>query len=132
MKIVFQNAARAALVAAFLLTGNAFATAQDAQTQPDNTKVNQRDRSSDEVTADQQKPNLSDLDITKQIRHSIAQDKSISTYGHNVKVITQNGMVTLKGPVRSEDEKHAIASKAAEIAGGRDKINDEMEIKPQQ
>jgi osmotically-inducible protein OsmY len=41
-------------------------------------------------------------------------------------------MVTLKGPVRSEDEKHAIASKAAEIAGGRDKINDEMEIKPQQ
>ncbi|MGA7286898.1 MAG: BON domain-containing protein [Terriglobales bacterium] len=132
MRIALQNVARAALVAAFLLSGCAFATAQDSQTQPDNTRVNQRDRSPDEATADQQKANRSDRDITQQIRRSIAKDKSISTYGHNVKVITQNGMVTLKGPVRSEDEKQSIESKAAEIAGGNDKINDQMEIKPQQ
>lgn len=132
MRIALQNVARAALVAAFLLAGCAFATAQDSQTQPDNTRVNQRDRSPDEATADQQKANRSDRDITQQIRRSIAKDKSISTYGHNVKVITQNGMVTLKGPVRSEDEKQSIESKAAEIAGGNDKINDQMEIKPQQ
>ncbi|MFY9906136.1 MAG: BON domain-containing protein [Terriglobales bacterium] len=132
MRIALQNVARAALVAAFLLSRCAFATAQDSQTQPDNTRVNQRDRSPDEATADQQKANRSDRDITQQIRRSIAKDKSISTYGHNVKVITQNGMVTLKGPVRSEDEKQSIESKAAEIAGGNDKINDQMEIKPQQ
>ena len=57
------------------------------------------------VTADQQKANPSDRDTTRQIRRAIVKDKSISTYGHNVKIITQNGMVTLKGPVRSEDEK---------------------------
>ncbi len=132
MKVVLPNIARASLCAAFLLTGCALATAQDSQSnpQPDNTRVNQRDRSSDEATADRQKANRSDRDITQQIRRSITNDKSISTYGHNVKVITQNGMVTLKGPVRSEDEKQAIESKAAEIAGGNDKINDQMEIKP--
>ncbi len=132
MNLALQNVARAALVAAFLLPAYAVATAQDSQTQPDNTKVNQRDRSPDEATADQQKSNRSDRDMTQQIRRSIAKDKSISTYGHNVKVVTQNGMVTLKGPVRSEEEKQAIQSKAAEIAGGNDKINDQMEIKPQQ
>jgi hyperosmotically inducible periplasmic protein len=59
------------------------------------------------------------------------EDKSLSTYAHNVKIITQNGMVTLKGPVRSEDEKKAIEAKAAEVAGG-DKVTNEMDIKPKQ
>lgn len=73
----------------------------------------------------------SDRDITRQIRRSVEKDKSISTYGHNVKIITQNGMVTLKGPVRSEEEKKAIEAKAAEVAGA-DKITNEMEVKPKQ
>ena len=90
--------------------------------------MNQRDRNANEPTADQQKSNQSDLDLTKQIRQAIVNDKSISTYGHNVKVITQNGMVTLKGPVRSEEEKKAIAAKAAEVAGA-DKVTDEMDVK---
>jgi len=59
------------------------------------------------------------------------EDKSLSTYAHNVKVITQNGMVTLKGPVRSEEEKRAIEAKAAEVAGG-DKVTSEMDVKPKQ
>ena len=56
-------------------------------------------------------------------------DKSLSTYAHNVKVITQNGQVTLKGPVRSDDEKRAIEAKAAEIAG-ENKVTSELGIKP--
>jgi osmotically-inducible protein OsmY len=70
-------------------------------------RVNERDRSKDEPTADQQKDNRSDQDITQQIRQSIMKDKSLSTYAHNVKIITQNGQVTLKGPVRSEDGRSA-------------------------
>jgi hyperosmotically inducible periplasmic protein len=98
--------------------------------EPDNTKVNKRDRDRSEPTADQQKGNVSDRDMTKKIRQSIIADKSLSTYAHNVKVISQNGVVTLKGPVRSEDEKKAIESKAMEVVGSGGRINNEMSVKP--
>ncbi|HEY4085340.1 MAG TPA: BON domain-containing protein [Bryobacteraceae bacterium] len=100
-----------------------------AQTQPDNTKVNQRDRSSAEPTADQQKMNSSDQKLTASIRKSILDDKSLSTYAHNIKIISQDGTVTLKGPVRSEDERKSIVSKATAAAGNA-KINDELSVKP--
>ena len=57
-------------------------------------------------------------------------DKSLSSYAHNVKIVSQNGTVTLKGPVRSEDEKKAIMAKAVEVAGSADKVTDEMTVKP--
>jgi len=116
---------------AFLL---ALASAQDspsAAPAPDNTRVNERDRNKAEPTADQQKENRSDRDITQQIRQSLMKDKSLSTYAHNVKIIAQNGMVTLKGPVRSEEEKTAIEAKAAEVAG-KDKVTSQLEVKPKQ
>jgi osmotically-inducible protein OsmY len=111
------------------LTFIAPAIAQD--TPPDNTKVNKQDRGAGAVTADQQKNNLSDRELTQKIRKAVVSDKSLSTYAHNVKVISQNGSVTLKGPVRSEDEKKTIVAKAAEIAGGADKVTDELTVKPQ-
>ncbi len=130
---VLQYAFRSALMASVMMAGCALGNAQDATSNPqaDNTKINQRDRNTNEPTADQQKANTSDRDITKQIRQAIIQDKNISTYGHNVKVITQNGMVTLKGPVRSEEEKRAIEEKAAQVAG-EGKITNELEIKQKQ
>lgn len=97
--------------------------------QPDNTKVNERDRATNEPTADQQKNNRTDLDLTKNIRKSIMDDKSLSTYAHNVKVISQNGTVTLKGPVKSDDEKKAVLSKAVAVAGSADKVVDQMSVK---
>ena len=75
-------------------------SAQEGSTPADDTTVNQRDRNPNEPTADRQKNNPSDRDITQQVRQAIMKDKSLSTYAHNVKVITQNGQVTLKGPVR--------------------------------
>ncbi len=88
-----------------------------AQTKADNTTVNTRDRDTSQPTADQQKNNKTDLAITRDIRRAIVADKGLSTYAHNIKVITQNGAVTLKGPVRSEDEKKAIEAKAIDVAG---------------
>lgn len=96
---------------------------------PDNTKVNRQDRDANQPTADQQKNNATDLDLTKNIRRSIVEDKSLSSYAHNVKVISQNGTVTLKGPVKSEAEKSAIISKAVSLAGGADKVIDQMSVK---
>lgn len=97
-------------------------------TQPDNTKVNKRDRAKHEVTADNQKENATDRDLAKKIRRAVVQDKSLSTYAHNVKIIARNGTVTLKGPVHTEDEKKAIEAKAAEIAG-RDNVKSEISVK---
>src|ERR1700730_15931025 len=135
MKFLLQNTVRTALFAGLLLSGWALAGAQDNNqtTTPsaDNTKINQRDRNPKEATADRQKMNPGDRETTKQIRQAIEKDKSISTYGHNVKVITQNGMVTLKGPVSSEEEKKAIEAKAAEVAGA-DKITSQLEVKEKQ
>jgi osmotically-inducible protein OsmY len=130
MKVNAGNIIRTALCAS-LLGGWAFAGAQDTQSNapPDNTKINQRDRSADSPTADQQKMNPSDRETTKQIRQAIEKDKSISAYGHNIKIVTENGMVTLKGPVRSEEDKRAIEAKAAEVAGP-DKVADQLEIAP--
>ena len=106
--------------------------AQDADTRqsqqaPDNTKINQRDRSKSEPTADQQKNNPSDRELARQIRRAIVKDKSLSTYAHNIKVIAQDGMVTLKGPVNSQEEKQAIEAKASAIAG-QGKITNEIEV----
>ena len=131
-----KHAAVSALIAmAFMVAGSL--TRSQAQstepqaTSPDNTKMNAQDRDKASPTADQQKDNRSDREITQQIRQSLVKDKSLSTYWHNVKVITQNGQVTLKGPVRSDDEKKAIEGKATEVAG-ENKVTSELNIKPQQ
>ena len=90
---------------------------EPAEHKADNTAVNKRDRNKQEPTADQQKANTSDRTLAKDIRHALTSDKSLSTYAHNVKVIAEHGMVTLKGPVRSEEEKREVEAKAAEVAG---------------
>ena len=109
-------------------TGTDSTQAQTAQ--PDNSKMNSPDRNADSPTADQQKENQSDREITRRIRESVAQDKSLSTYAHNVKIVTQNGQVTLRGPVRSDDEKRAIDAKATEVAGNG-KVTNELNVKSQ-
>jgi hyperosmotically inducible protein len=99
------------------------------QAAPDNTKQNQGDRDPNATTADKQKMNPADQDITKKIRAAIHQDKSLSTYAHNIKVITQDGRVTLKGPVRSDDEKSNIENKATAVAGAGN-VTDLLEVAP--
>jgi hyperosmotically inducible protein len=127
-KMMRKAGFRSVLITGSLLLGGwALVSAQDAAPQaPDNTKMNQHDRM---PNADQQSNERSDRDLTQQVRKAIAADKTISTYAHNVKVITQNGQVTLKGPVRSEEEKRAVEAKAAEVAG-EGKVTSELTVKP--
>jgi hyperosmotically inducible protein len=89
------------------------------QTAPDNSKANQNTT----PTADQQKMNPADRDLTKKIRMALHDDKSLSTYAHNIKIISQDGKVTLRGPVRSEDEKAAIEAQAVAVAGEGNVVN---------
>ena len=123
------KAATKTLLAVALVSGLALcSTAQDSQSAPpDNTKMNQNERGSGN-TADQQKENQSDRELARQIRRAIVQDKSLSTSAHNVKIVAQGGTVTLKGPVRSEEEKAAIEQKASELAGGTTKVMNELEV----
>jgi hyperosmotically inducible protein len=99
------------------------------QTAPDNTKINKGDAHKDAVTADQQKMNPTDRAITQKIRAEIMKDKSLSTYAHNVKIITQDGKVTLKGPVRTQDEKTIVEGKAATVAGDTN-VTSQIEVAP--
>lgn len=133
-----MNKIKKIFVPTFLITGLLFAglaagSVQDPATgqtpAPDNTKTNKRDRPKERVTADQQKNTKSDREITREIRRSVVKDKSLSTYAHNVKIITLNGAVTLKGPVRSDEEKSAIEAKAKEVVGDG-KVTNELEVKP--
>ena len=103
------------------------ASSATAQTAADNTKVNARDRAAGAVTADQQKETAADRDLTKRIRQSVVGDKSLSTYAHNVKIVTRGGQVTLKGPVNSETEKQAIEKKATAVAGA-DRVTNEIAV----
>ncbi len=118
------------ILLAGLFCGLLMTYAQEPPVKPDNTKANKRDRNAGEATADQQKMNKADRETSAQIRKSIMADKSLSTYAHNIKVISQDGVVTLKGPVHSDDEKKAIVAKAVEVAGSADKVNDQLTVKP--
>jgi len=100
-------------------------------TAPDNTKTNKVDREQGRPTADQQKLNRSDSGITREIRRAITSDKALSTYAKNIKVITQNGNVTLRGPVRSEEDKSTIEAKATEVAGSGH-VKNELEVAAKQ
>jgi hyperosmotically inducible protein len=129
-----KTLARTLLTGIFLFSSLGLLCAQQdnsnaSQVPADNTKMNQRDRNQNEPTADQQKENTNDRQLTAQIRRAIVKDKSLSTTAHNVKIISQNGAVTLKGPVKSEEEKQAIESKATEIAGSG-KVNNELQVAP--
>jgi len=112
----------ASLAVVALSLGPAY-SAEAQQPSPDNTKVNKRDQQPNQKTADQQKNNASDLETTRQIRKAITADDSLSTDAHNVKIITVDGKVTLKGPVRTAAEKAAVFSKAVEIAGPKNVTN---------
>ena len=96
-----------------------------AQTAPDNSNQNKNQN----PTADNQSNAQSDRLTTAKIRKAITADKTLSTYAHNIKIITLNGVVTLKGPVKSDEEKQKVASMAANVVPA-DKVTDELTVKP--
>lgn len=109
--------------------GNAVAQQEKAPA-ADNTKTNQRDRDKAAVTADQAKNNLTDREIMQKIRKAVIDDKSLSTYAHNAKIVSQKGKVTLKGPVRSDEEKQTLERLANEVAGAGN-VTNQLTVKPE-
>jgi osmotically-inducible protein OsmY len=113
----------------------AIVLAQDANTSgqsaPDNTKANAHRRANSQTNADQQSENNSDRAITEQVRKAIVKNKAVSSYAHNVKIITQNGQVTLAGPVHSAEEKRALEDAAVSVVGAGN-VKNELQLAPKE
>jgi hyperosmotically inducible periplasmic protein len=107
--------------------GDPATTAAEAQHPADNTGRNTRDSDGTTLTADKQSNSKSDVEITRQIRRAIVKDDSLSTSAHNVKIITNGGVVTLRGPVASVNEKTMVA-KMAEKIDGVGKVDNQLEV----
>jgi hyperosmotically inducible protein len=119
------------VLSSFLLGLSPAVRAQDATPlPPDNSAVNARDRDTGAMTAGQQSNSKGDMELTRKIRRAVIKDDALSTMAHNVKIITANGAVTLRGPVKTEDEKTAIGNLAQQIAGA-DKVDNQLEVKGQ-
>ncbi len=94
-----------------------------AATQVDNSQKNSRDVQGGPLTPEDQSQNKNDLHLTQQIRASIVKDDTLSTNAKNVKIITRQGVVTLRGPVATQAEKENISNKAKQIAGTSHVVN---------
>jgi osmotically-inducible protein OsmY len=117
----------AAALTAVISTTGAIAKDNMSNVRPDNTRMNAVDRMRGAKTADDQSMASSDTDITRRIRHSLMQDKSITSAGKNIKVITNKGAVVLRGTVNTEAERHNVVSTAKGVAGAS-KITDEIRV----
>jgi osmotically-inducible protein OsmY len=101
---------------------------ENATPAADNTGRNERDRSGETQTSGDQSNGSPDIKMTAAIRRAVMHDDSLSMMAKNVKIITENGMVTLRGPVKSEAEKTKIAQLAKQAAQGA-MIHNELEVK---
>jgi hyperosmotically inducible protein len=102
-------------------------TASDA-TDADNTKRNSSEQNKNTDTAEKQSNSKDDLALTQKVRQAVMKDGSLSMNAKNVKIIAQDGKITLKGPVDSQQEKDTIGTEAGEIAG-KDKVDNQLEVK---
>ncbi len=112
-----------------LLFASAFTLSAIAEEKPDadNTARNERDRSGETKTSGDQSNSPEDLKITAAIRRAVVAESSLSMTAKNVKIITAEGVVTLRGPVNSAEEKATIA-KLAKAAAGEAKIDNQLEV----
>jgi hyperosmotically inducible periplasmic protein len=97
---------------------------------PDNSAVNTRDRAPEAMTAGEQSNAKDDVNLTRNIRQAVVKDGTLSTMAHNVKIVAVAGHVTLRGPVRTEQEKTVIAGKAEAIAGAGN-VDNQLDVKGQ-
>ncbi|HEX5661081.1 MAG TPA: BON domain-containing protein [Polyangiales bacterium] len=93
----------------------------------DNTEINERDRSSAALTPMDQSESEPDRDLLQRIRKAVIADDSLSFDAKNVKIITRNGQVTLRGAVANAREKASI-EKAARDAAGIDRVTNQLEV----
>ena len=121
---------RASLTLAGVTIMSLTALAADQKVDSDNTATNQRDRSGETKTSGDQSNTSADLQITQAIRRGLMKDDDLSNDAKNIKVITANGQVTLRGPVNNAQEKTKVEEIAKSASGGA-QIVDQLDVKKQ-
>jgi len=106
--------------------GSAFAQSP-VTSAPDNSAQNERDRDHQTLTPMDQSNKPEDLSISSKIRQAVVKDDQLSIEAKNIKIITVDGTVTLRGPVKTEGERADIVAKAAQIAGDSN-VHNELEV----
>jgi hyperosmotically inducible protein len=119
---------RTLLVLASVSAFSLAALAGNEKTKPDNTAINERDRSGETKTSGDQSNSSADLKTTQAIRQALMKDGELSMNAKNIKVITANGHVTLRGPVKNAQEKAKIDQLAKSAAGGA-QIDNQLDVK---
>lgn len=116
------------------LLAASFGTAQaqlPANARPDNTGINARAKSASAVMADKQSNSKDDLELVARVRSAIEKDKSLSTMAHHIKIVSNNGQVTLRGLVESDQEKVRVRQDV-EAAAGADNVHCQVDVVGQQ
>jgi len=108
-------------------SGNTATGSSNTGTAPDNTAVNQRDANANTKTPIDQKENQADIDVTAKIRQRVLDVKDLSIDARNAKIITADGKVTLRGPVKSEEERKALEKAAVDVAG-EGNVDNQLEV----
>lgn len=121
----------AAVLAAGALTATAAEhktdTGVDQRTDANDTGRNVRDRDSRTLTPMDQGTTEGDRSITQRIRQDLTSRDELSTDAKNVKIITVDGVVTLRGPVKNDGEKTTIAGIARKAPGVK-RVDDQLEV----
>jgi len=99
-------------------------------TRPDDTKINKRDKEGSAPTAQNQSNNSEDRKVLADVRKAIVKDKSLSANAHNIKILAAGGTVTLRGPVKTTEEKSKVEEIAQQVAGV-DSVKNELDVKSQ-
>ena len=123
-----QTIKRTTLVLATVMAVTLTAAAADEKTNADNTAINKRDRSGETITSGDQSNSSADLKITQDIRRALMKDGELSMTAKNIKIVTADGQVTLRGPVKTAEEKTKIGQIAKAAAGGA-QIVDQLDVK---
>ena len=96
----------------------------------DNTGINQRDKAPDTVKPTDQPNNGPDIKLAAAARSAIVHDKSLSSTAHNVKLVAAGGVVTLRGPVKSNEEKAEVGRIVASVSGVSS-VDNQLDVKNQ-
>jgi osmotically-inducible protein OsmY len=123
-----QTIKRTSLALAAITAFSLAAAAADEKTNADNTAINKRDRSGETNTSGDQSNSSADLKITQDVRRALMKDGELSMTAKNVKIVTAGGQVTLRGPVKTAQEKTKIAQIAKSVAGGA-QVVDQLDVK---
>ena len=111
----------------FGCAGDPATTGAAAEHAPDNSGRNARDRGDGTLTSGDQSETEGDRTLTQKIRQAVVADDSLSTTAKNAKIITVSGVVTLRGPVKTEQERTTIVALASKFAGAG-KVHNELEV----